>query len=299
MISTSATEIGCKMSESSRKATISRGIMKRKGIRIGSRVCTRSRSKVEKIRESLKHLKIEEKQIKPTKTKVSRGDPGSKDWFHDCDLDIRIGDHELSVQLHNLQFPLEDSLKRHSFLKRRMENSLVNSESLNHGRSERLKAKCESSGSRPGMSGRIGKSRDQLEKHYSDWNGDSQTSKSYSSMSESVGFDEDTMKYDSDKDQRSLSPPNSPLYDMPPPSTPAQKQERRAKRLLQLERWKKCETSRSRKERYQRRTQEEEVTMQKSVSMDSRRVQWSHDLVQTVYINHPDDEPNCMDSPMV
>lgn len=273
--------------------------MKRKGIRIGSRVCTRSRSKVEKIRESLKHLKIEEKQIKPTKTKVSRGDPGSKDWFHDCDLDIRIGDHELSVQLHNLQFPLEDSLKRHSFLKRRMENSLVNSESLNHGRSERLKAKCESSGSRPGMSGRIGKSRDQLEKHYSDWNGDSQTSKSYSSMSESVGFDEDTMKYDSDKDQRSLSPPNSPLYDMPPPSTPAQKQERRAKRLLQLERWKKCETSRSRKERYQRRTQEEEVTMQKSVSMDSRRVQWSHDLVQTVYINHPDDEPNCMDSPMV
>jgi len=288
------------MSESSRKATISRGIMKRKGIRIGGRVCTRNRSKVEKIRESLKHLKIEEKQIKPTKTKVSRGDPGSRDWFHDCDLDIRIGDHELSVQLHNLQFPLEDSLKRHSCLKRRVENSPVNSESLNHGRSERLKAKCGSSGSRPGVSGRIGKSRDQLEKRYSDWNGDSQTSKSDFSMSETVGFNENTMRSDSDKDQRPLSPPNSPLYDMPPPSTPAQKRERRAKRLLQLERWKKCETSRSRQERYQRRAQDREAeTMQKSVSMDSRRVQWSYDLVQTVYINDPDDEPNRMDLPMV
>jgi len=288
------------MSESSRKATISRGIMKRKGIRIGGRVCTRNRSKVEKIRESLKHLKIEEKQIKPTKTKLSRGDPGSRDWFHNCDLDIRIGDHELSVQLHNLQFPLEDSLKRHSCLKRRVENSPVNSESLNHGRSERLKAKCGSSGSRPGVSGRIGKSRDQLEKRYSDWNGDSQTSKSDFSMSETVGFNENTMRSDSDKDQRPLSPPNSPLYDMPPPSTPAQKRERRAKRLLQLERWKKCETSRSRQERYQRRAQDREAeTMQKSVSMDSRRVQWSYDLVQTVYINDPDDEPNRMDLPMV
>lgn len=288
------------MNESSRKATISRGIMKRKGIRIGGRVCTRNRSKVEKIRESLKHLKIEEKQIKLTKTKLSRGDPRSRDWFHDCDLDIRIGDHELSVQLHNLQFPLEDSLKRHSCLKRRVENSPVNSESLNHGRSERLKAKCGSSGSRPGVSGRIGKSRDQLEKRYSDWNGDSQTSKSDFSMSETVGFNENTMKSDSDKDQRPLSPPNSPLYDMPPPSTPAQKRERRAKRLLQLERWKKCETSRSRQERYQRRAQDREAeTMQKSVSMDSRRVQWSYDLVQTVYINDPDDEPNRMDLPMV
>lgn len=119
-------------------------------------------------------------------------------------------------------------------------------------------------------------------------------------MSETVGFDADTMKSDSDKDQRPLSPPNSPLYDMPPPSTPAQKRERRAKRLLQLERWKKCETSRSRQERYQRRAQDREAeTMQKSVSMDSRRVQWSHDLVQTVYINGPDDEPNRMNSPMV
>ena len=285
------------MSETSRKATISRGIMKRKGIR--SRVCTRSRSKVEKIRESLKHLKIEEKQIKPTTNKVSRGDPSSRDWVHDCDFDIRLGDRQLSVQLHNLQFPLESSLKRHSCLKRKVESSAVNSESLNRSRSERSKAKYESSGSRPGMSERNGKSRDQLEKRYSDCNHDSQTSESYSSMSETVGLVENTSKCDSDKDHFSLSPPNSPLYDMPPPSTAAQRQERRAKRLLQLERWKKCETSRSRQERYQRRAQEEPATIQKSVSTDSRRVQWSHDLVQTVYIDDPDDEPNLMDSPIM
>lgn len=294
------------MSEASLKTTISRGVMKRQGIR--SRVSTRNRSKVEKIRESLKHLKLEEKQIKPTRNKVSRGDPSSRDWFHDRDLDIRIGDQELSVQINKLKFPLGGSLKRHSCPKRTVEISQGNSESLSHSRSERSKAKCNSSGSHPGMSERKGKSRDQLEKRYSDWNGDCQTPKSYSSMSETIDIVEDTLerKCDSDletnvtidKDQSSPSPPNSPLYDMPPPSTPAQRQERRAKRLLQLERWKKCEASRSRHERYQRRAQEVAETMQKSMSMDSRHVQWSHDLVQTVYID-PDDEPNLMDFPMV
>lgn len=294
------------MSEASLKTTISRGVMKRHGIR--SRVSTRNRSKVEKIRESLKHLKLEEKQIKPTRNKVSRGDPSSRDWFHDRDLDIRIGDQEVSVQINKLTFPLGGSLKRHSCPKRTVEKPQGNSESLSHSRSERSKAKCDSSGSHPGMSERKGKSRDQLEKRYSDWNGDCQTPKSYSSMSETIGIVEDTLKRkcDSDlqtnitidKDQGSPSPPNSPLYDMPPPSTPAQRQERRAKRLLQLERWKKCEASRSRQERYQRRAQEVAETMQKSVSTDSRRVQWSHDLVQTVYID-PDDEPNLMDFPMV
>lgn len=294
------------MSESSRKATISRGIMKRKGIR--SRVCTRNRSKMDKIRESLKSLKIEEKQIKPTKNKVSRGDPSSRSWFHDCDVDIRIHDKELSGQLHNLQFPIDGSLTRHSCLKRKGEKSPMNSESLSSSRYERFKAKCDSS---PGMSGRNkGKSRGQLDKCYSDWNhGDSQSSKSHSYMSEIVGIVEDTRKRkcDSDlqtniaidKDQSSPSPPNSPLYDMPPPSTPAQKQERRAKRLLQLERWKKRETSRSRQERYERRAQEGAKTMQKSVSVDCRRVQWSRDLVQTVYIDDSGDKPNLMDSPMV
>lgn len=294
------------MSESSRKATISRGVMKRKGIH--SRICTRSRSKVEKIRESLKNLKIEENQIKPIRNKVSTDDPNSRSWFHDFDLDFRIGDKELTVQLHSLQFPLEGSLKRHSCLNRKGEKSPVNSESLSRSRSERCKAKFDSG---PGMLGRNkGKSRDQLEKCYSDWNhGDSQTSKSYLSMSETVDIVEDTRKRkcDSDlqtniainKDQSPPSPPNSPLYDMPPPSTPAQKQERRAKRLLQLERWKKCETSRSRQERYNRRAQGAAETMQKSISMDSRRVQWSQDLVQTVYIDDSDDEPNRMDSSMV
>jgi len=224
-------------------------------------------------------------------------------------LDIPIGGKELSVQLHNLQIPLEGLLKRHSCLKRTGEKSVVNSESLSCSRSERDKAKCDSS---PGISGRNkGKSRDQPQKYYTDWNhGDSQTSKSHSSMSESVGIVEDTRKrkcdIDSsqtniaiDKDQSSPSPPNSPLYDMPPPSTLAQKQERRAKRLLQLERWKKCETSRSRQERYNRRAQGAAETMQKSVSADSRYVQWSQDLVQTIYIDDSDDEPNLMDSPMV
>ena len=280
--------------------------MKRKGIR--SRVCTRNRSKMDKIRESVKSLKIEENQIKPIRNKVSRGDPSSCSWFHDCDLDIRIHDKELPVQLRNLQFPLEGSLKRHSCLKRKGEKSPVDSENLSRSRSERCKAKCDSS---PGMSGgNKGKSRDQLEICYSDWDhGDSQSSKSHSHMPETVGIVEDTRKRkcDSDlqtnnaidKDQSSPSPPNSPLYDMPPPSTFAQKQERRAKRLLQLERWKKCETSRSRQERYKRRAQEAEKTIKKSVSMDCRRVQWSQDLVQTVYIDDSDDEPNLMASPMV
>ena len=278
--------------------------MKRKGIR--SRVCTRNRSKMDKIRESLKSLKIEEKEIKPTRSKVSRGDPISWSWFHDCDLDVRIHDKELSVQLHNLQFPLEGSLKRFSCLKRKGEKSPVNSESLSLSRSERCKAKCESS---PDMSGKNkGNSRDQQEKCNSDWNhGDSQSSKSHSYMPETVGIVEDTRKRKCDSDLQSniaidkdqSSPPNSPLFDMPPPSTPAQKQERRAKRLLQLERWKKCETSRSRQERYKRRAQEAGKTIQKSVSMDCRRVQWSQDLVQTVYIDDLDDEPNLMDSSMV
>lgn len=282
--------------------------MKRKGIR--SRVCTRNSSKMDKIRESLKSLKIEEKQIKPTRNKVSRGDSSSCRWFHDCDLDIRIHDKELSGQLHNLQFPLEGSLKRHSYQKRKGEKSPVNSESLSRSRSERCEAKCDIS-SAAGMSGRnTGKSRDQLEKCYSDWNhGDSQSSTSHSYMPETEGIVEDTRKRKCesdfqtniaiDKDQSSPSPPNSPLYDMPPPSTPAQKQERRAKRLLQLERWKKCETSRARQERYKRRAQEADKIIQKSVSMDCRRVQWSQDLVQTVYIDDSDDEPNLMDSPMV
>ena len=272
------------MSESSRKATISRGIIKRKGIR--SRVCTRNRSKMEKIRESLNNLKIEVKQIKPIRNKVSRGDPSARSWFHDCDL--------------------EGSSKRYSCLQRKGEKSPVNSESLS--RSERCKAKCDSS---PGMTGRNkGKSKDQLEKCFSDWNhGDSQTSKSCSPMSENVRIVGDTRKRKCDtdlqaniaidKDQSSPSPPNSPLYDMPPPSTLAQKQERRAKRLLQLERWKKCETSRSRQERYKRRAQEAAETIQKSVSMDTRRVQWSQDLVQTVYIDDLDNEPNLMDSSLV
>lgn len=88
-----------------------------------------------------------------------------------------------------------------------------------------------------------------------------------------------------DRDEFSLSPPNSPLYDMPPPSTPAQKKARREKRSIQLERWRKYEASKSRQERYQRRMQESAKTVhQNDLVQDSKRVKWSVNLVQTVYI---------------
>ena len=86
------------------------------------------------------------------------------------------------------------------------------------------------------------------------------------------------------QDQGSLSPPNSPLYDMPPPSTPAQKKARQAKRILQLERWRKSEASRSRQERYERRTQQQVKINQSGIS-GSKRVQWSANLVQTLYFS--------------
>ena len=338
------------MSTASLKEMSLRGVTKRKGTHTHSRVFTRSRSKVEKIRESLKHLKLEEKQIKSTRNKVFRGDPGSQDWSHD--LDVRIGDQEISVRINKL--PLAASaLKRRSCPKHiKAEESGVNSESLYRGRSERSKSKCDSSGSRPGMLNNCSeikdqfllKEREQLKNRDSDWNDDCQTPESCSSMSDTIGIVNDSLKRKCgndlqettsknfkgkrdqwqsgasnagpfkeshtavigesdiaqiDKDQCSPSPPNSPLYDMPPPSTPAQKQARREKRHLQLERWKKYEATRSRQERYQRRAQEAVETMQKSVLMDSRRVQWSDDLVHTVYINNPDDEPNLMDSLMV
>lgn len=89
-----------------------------------------------------------------------------------------------------------------------------------------------------------------------------------------------------DRDEFSLSPPNSPLYDMPPPSTPAQKKTRREKRSIQLERWRKYEASKSRQERYQRRMQESAKTVhQNDLAQDSKRVKWSVNLVQTVYID--------------
>ena len=89
----------------------------------------------------------------------------------------------------------------------------------------------------------------------------------------------------SDRDEFLLSPPNSPLYDMPPPSTPAQKKARREKRSLQLERWRKYEASKSRQERYQRRLQESaKIVHQHDLAQDSKRVKWSVNLVQTVYI---------------
>ncbi|XP_078362597.1 uncharacterized protein LOC144646784 [Oculina patagonica] len=277
-----------------------RGVTKRQGTGTRSRV-TRNRSKVEKIRESLKNLKLDEKQIKPTRNKVFRGDQGSQDSFHD--LGVQISNQELSVQISKLP------LGAYSCSKLKAEKSQVR-------RSERTKAKCDSPENRPGMfncsaEGKdpfLLKERDQLKIPDSDCNDECQTPQSCSSMSEAIGTVDDSLKrkcdddlketnFNIDKDQCSPSPPNSPLYDMPPPSTPAQKQARREKRHLQLERWKRYEASRSRQERYQRRAQEAAKAMQKSVSMVYRRVQWSDELVQTVYID--DHEPNLMDYLMV
>lgn len=43
---------------------------------------------MDKIREFLKSLKIEEKEIKLIRNKVFRGDLSLWSWFYDCDLDV-------------------------------------------------------------------------------------------------------------------------------------------------------------------------------------------------------------------
>lgn len=73
-----------------------------------------------------------------------------------------------------------------------------------------------------------------------------------------------------------ISQPNSPLYDMPPPSTPAQKRARRAKRKLQLERWRTAEEAKTRQERYERRVK---GTVEKD-NTGTKHVQWKRDLVE-------------------
>lgn len=91
-----------------------------------------------------------------------------------------------------------------------------------------------------------------------------------------------------DKAERSPSARHSPLlYDLPPPSTPAQKKERREKRKLQIERWRKYEMSKSRQERYEKRGKKDRNSM--DPVLDSRHIQWSSNLVQTVYINDLND----------
>ena len=93
------------------------------------------------------------------------------------------------------------------------------------------------------------------------------------------------------------SPENSPLYDMPPPSTPAQKRARRAKRQIQLERWRKYEEKRGRQERYQRRHKRhsgnEEKQFQTAVK-NSVHIHWKPDL-EKVYIFSPQCSDYCYD----
>lgn len=100
----------------------------------------------------------------------------------------------------------------------------------------------------------------------------------------SVSMAEPSNDNNQDEAESSTSPPHSPLlYDIPPPSTPAQKKERRAKRKLQLERWRKYEMSKCRQERYEKREKRDRNSM--GPVLESRHIQWSSNLVQTMYIN--------------
>ena len=85
-----------------------------------------------------------------------------------------------------------------------------------------------------------------------------------------------------------LSPDNSLLYDMPPPSTPAQKRARKAERQLQLERWRKREEVRGRQERYQRRQNWNSANAETHSETSSRvtaHVQWKPDLVEVYFFS--------------
>lgn len=298
--------------------TSPRGVSKRKGNR--SRLLTRNRSKVEKLRESLDYLKLEEKQIEPTKDKVSADGATLRVLLHDLSAPDGARGVKVPIQTSS-RLPLGGTIiKKHTWQKGLKQ---IPSEELTRNRFE----------SCPDFSfSRSDEENDALSKKsklVDGKNDECQTHESYTSVSKTASMTENSpkRKCDSDvqetklknlkgsssrfeweklgqfsaisseespsptsqethiaidNDQHSPSPPNSLLYDMPPPSTPAQKQARRAKRRLQVERWKKYEVSKSRQERYQRRTQGAAET---TLSLDSRHVQWSHDLVQTVYFD--------------
>lgn len=93
------------------------------------------------------------------------------------------------------------------------------------------------------------------------------------------------------------SPENSPLYDMPPPSTLAQKRARRAKRQIQLERWRKYEEKKGRQERYERRhrrhSRNKGIQIQ-NAAKTSVHIQWKTDL-EKVYIFSPCHSDYCYD----
>ena len=305
------------------KAAGSRGVKKRKGTSVPKcRISTRNRSKVERLRESLNDLQLEERGSQAARSKACKNASQVQ-----VRLGNRISDRGTCAGITALtdnEIHLGCSiLKRHSYGTHtavRSEMNEVNFDSSHQSAVEKYSSRelfqsdnktvtgkypsgmslwCSGSENKflpPAGTGNVNSPKRKHDKELlptfeplKNFKGTrdqypvSAGACIFDGSDRTPGNDNDDDDSAVDKDQYSPSPPNSPLYDMPPPSTPAQKRERRAKRLLQLERWRKYEASKSRQERYERRAQETDGIADRSV-LDSRRVQWSNSLVQTVYI---------------
>ncbi|KAJ7360033.1 hypothetical protein OS493_019123 [Desmophyllum pertusum] len=237
-------------------------IVKRRCRRISLRRCALgNRSKAEKVKES-STLRLNEKQIEATRNKAYkdvRDGPRLRVLLHD----IRVSGQGSAISLPT-KFPSGGSIKLHNCQKYLLKE-------LSTEETDQLECQTPVSETIADDNSPKGKCDNDLQNNKST-NLKAATVK-WQELALSVGKETHGCVSEGpniaiDKDQYSPSPPSSPLYDMPPPSTPAQKQARRAKRLLQLERWKKIEASRSRQERYLRRGQEKPETMQRSVPLD-------------------------------
>lgn len=278
------------------------GVRKRKAGNRGKMVVTRNRLNGEKVRESLHCLNLEEEPVEIKRNKFSGEGPSLIVLLHD--FAFPVGAHGIRVQIHNSECSNSQDVKEQWKTQREetidvTENKITSAEcdgfefrpaSLST-RSEieqdnRAFESC-TSVSKASLTETSPKRKlqgDEKQTRVKNLKGSSSRFKwemlgQLSTMS-NVQFSDTHLTINTE--HNSPSPPNSPLYDMPRPSTPAQKQARRAKRQLQLERWEKYDVSRSRQERYKRRNQEIAET---TLSLDSRHIQWSHDLVQTVYID--------------
>lgn len=295
-----------------RGATMNGGVAKRKGNR--GKMVTRNRLKLEKLRESLHCLSLEEEQVETTRSKLRGDGPTLRVLLHD--LAVPVGSHGIRVQIHSGNCCTNSSgdVKENSWLTQRgetldmTENQITSEKCDRYERRPNTLSTCSDKEKQDNIKSQTRVSYtsackaslketspkrkfdgSEKETKLKNFKGSSSRFKwetlgqlsSISNVQFSSVPDEGT-RIAINNDHNSPSPPNSPLYDMPSPSTPAQKQARRAKRQLQLERWRKYDVSRSRQERYKKRNQQ--IT-EMTLSVDSRHIQWSHDLVQTVYID--------------
>ncbi|EDO39317.1 predicted protein [Nematostella vectensis] len=88
-----------------------------------------------------------------------------------------------------------------------------------------------------------------------------------------------------------MSPLNSPLYDMPPPSTRAEKEARRSKRRLQLEQWKRREERLARSERLRRRR---DPTSYSITTEKSTKVHWRTEIDDIYYFDTDSESKECL-----